>query len=82
MFASTLNTSYQTPGTKAGSVASRFLRRLNMGALASAMFVALALLSNTQGKDSGPSKPAAPRAAKTELAIHPQITGKATPDKE
>jgi hypothetical protein len=40
-----------------------------MGALAFAMFVALALLSNTQGKDAGPGKLSAPRAAKTEVVI-------------
>jgi hypothetical protein len=69
MFASALDASYHRPGTKGASVASRFLRQLNMGALAFAMFVALALLSNTQGKDAGPGKLSAPRAAKTEVVI-------------
>ena len=40
-----------------------------MGNLACAMFVALALLSNTQGKDAGPGKLSAPRATKTEVVI-------------
>jgi len=56
MLASALDASYHRPSTKGGSVASRLLRRLNMGTLAFAMFVALALLSNTQGKDAGPRK--------------------------
>jgi hypothetical protein len=40
-----------------------------MGALAFAMFVALALVSN--GKDSETSKAVLPRAAKTEVIITP-----------
>ena len=61
--------SYHRPSTKGSLVASRFLKQLNMGTLAFAMFVALALLSNKQGKDSGPAKPSAPRATKTEVVI-------------
>ena len=38
-----------------------------MGILACAMFVTLALLSNTPGKDAGPGKLSAPRAAKTQV---------------
>jgi hypothetical protein len=78
MFASTPDTSYHSPATKGASVASWFLRRLNMGALAFAMFVALALLSNTQGTNAGPGRLSAARAAKSEIAIHPQMTGKIT----
>src|SRR6266496_730163 len=46
---------------------SRFLGYLNTRTLAFAMFVALALLSNTHGKDSETSKSALPKAAKTEV---------------
>ena len=69
MFAPALDASYQGPGTKGSPVVCRFLKQLNMGTLACAMFVALALLSNTQGKDSGPGKLSAPRAARTEVFI-------------
>ena len=63
MFAPALNASHHGPDTKGSPVACRFLRQLNMGTLACAMFVALALLSNTQGKDAGPEKLSAPRVA-------------------
>ena len=69
MFASALEASYHGPSTKGSRFTSRFLKQLNMGSLAFAMFVALALLSNTQGKDSGPGKLSAPRAARTEVFI-------------
>src|SRR5437588_7882191 len=69
MFASAFDVSYHRHATKVGSVASRFLGYLNTRSLAFAMFVALALLSNTQGKDSGPGKLSAPRAARTEVFI-------------
>ena len=69
MFAPTLDISYHGPGTKGRPVACRFLKQLNMGTLAVAMFVALALLSNTQGKDARPEKLSASRAAKTEVVI-------------
>ena len=69
MFAPALDASYRGPGTKGSPVACRFLRQLNMGNLACAMFVALALLSNTQGKDAGPGKLSAPPATKTEVVI-------------
>src|SRR5947207_14262564 len=67
MFAHALDVSYHGPGTKGSAVTCRFLKQLNMGTLACAMFVALALLSNTQGKDAGPGKLSAPRSAKTEV---------------
>ena len=67
MFASAFDVSYHGPDTKGSPVACRFLRQLNMGTLACAMFVALALLSNTPGKDAGPGKLSAPRAAKTQV---------------
>jgi hypothetical protein len=69
MFASALDASYHRPGTEGGGVASRFLRQLNMGTLACAMFIALALLSNTQGKDAGPGTLSAPRAPKTQVVV-------------
>ena len=69
MFAPALDASYHGPGTKGSPVLCRFLKQLNMGTLACAMFVALALLSNTQGKDAGPGKLSAPRAATTEVVI-------------
>ena len=69
MFAPAHDASYHGIGPKASPVTCRFLKQLNMGTLACAMFVALALLSNTQGKDAGPGKLSAPRAAKTEVVI-------------
>lgn len=69
MFASALDTTHHGP-TQNSPFVSRFLKQLNMGSLAFAMFVALALLSNTQGKDAGPGRSSAPRAANTEVAIN------------
>ena len=69
MFATALEASYHGPSTKGSRFTSRFLKQLNMGSLAFAMFVALALLSNTQGKDSGPGKLSAARATRTEVFI-------------
>jgi len=67
MFASAFDASYHGSDTKGSPVACRFLRQLNMSTLACAMFVALALLSNTQGKDAGLGKLSAPRAAKAQV---------------
>lgn len=69
MFAPAFDASYHGPDTKGSPVACRLLRQLNMGTLACAMFVALALLSNTQGKDAKPGKLSAPEAATTEVVI-------------
>lgn len=69
MFAPAFDASYHGPDTKGSPVACRFLRQLNMGTLACAMFIALAFLSNPQGKDAGPGKLSAPRAATTEVVI-------------
>jgi hypothetical protein len=69
MFAPAFEASYQGPNTKGSLVARRFLRQLNMGTLACAMFVALALLSSTQEKDAGPGELSAPRTAKTRVLI-------------
>ena len=69
MFAPALDASCHGSAIKGSPVVCRFLKQLNMGTLACAMFVALALLSNTQGRDSGPGKLSAPRAEKTEVVI-------------
>ena len=55
----------------AGRVAALFpiLKHLNTGTLALAMFVALALLSSMQGKDSQTRKSAPVNATKTEVTI-------------
>jgi hypothetical protein len=58
MFAAALDASYHRSRTKGGLVASWFLKQLNMRTLACAMFVALALLSNTASKDAGPESSA------------------------
>jgi hypothetical protein len=69
MFAPAFNVSCHWPDTKERPVARRFLGHLNMGTLACAMFVALALLSSTQKNDAGPGKLSAPRTAKTRVLI-------------
>ena len=69
MFAPAFEASDHRPNTKGSPVACRFLRQLNMGTLACAMFLALALLSNMQGKDADLGKLSAPRAAKTDVVI-------------
>jgi plastocyanin len=51
------------------SALSPILKHLNTGTLAIAMFVALALLSSTQGKDSQTRESAPVKATKTEVAI-------------
>jgi hypothetical protein len=43
---------YRKPATRCVTVLTPFLRHLNTGTLASVMFVALALLSSTHGKNS------------------------------
>src|SRR5438552_16368675 len=48
---------------------SPILKHLNTGTLASAMFVTLALLSSTHGKDPQTREPALVRATKTEVVI-------------
>jgi len=69
MFAPAFDASYHGLDTEENLVARRFLRHLNMGTLACAMFVALALLSSTQENDTGPGKLSAPRTAKTRVLI-------------
>jgi len=43
---------YRKPATRCVTVLTPFLRHLNTGTLALVMFVALALLSNTHGKEA------------------------------
>ncbi len=69
MFAPALNASHHGPDTKGSPVACRFLRQLNMGTLAFVMFVALALLSSTHGKNSEARESAPQKATKTEVVI-------------
>jgi hypothetical protein len=59
----------QVRHTKCVSVLSPFLRHLNMGTLALVMFVALALLIATRGKDSETRRSAPTKATKTEIII-------------
>jgi hypothetical protein len=78
MFTSPFHGYYHRRTTRSRPSGSRFLGYANTRSLAFAMFVALALLSNTRGKDAGPGRLSAPRAAKNEIAIHPQTTAKVT----
>jgi plastocyanin len=59
----------QVRHTKCVSLLSPFLRHLNMGTLALVMFVALALLITTRGKDSETRRSAPTKATKTEIII-------------
>ncbi len=54
------------------SVLSPFLRHLNMGTLAFIMFVALALLSTTRGKEAETREPAPIETTKSEVIIDKQ----------
>src|SRR5882724_9830956 len=54
------------------SVLSPFLRHLNMGTLAFIMFVALALLSTTRGKEAETREPAPVETTKSEVIIDKQ----------
>ena len=67
MFGSLL--SHQKHTTKRVSVLYPLLRHLNAGTLAFAMFVAVALLSSTNGEDSETRASAPVKAIKTEVAI-------------
>jgi plastocyanin len=57
----------RTRPTNCVSVLSPFLRHLTIGTLALAMFVALALLSTTRGKDSKTRKSAPAKGTKIEV---------------
>jgi len=67
MFASPIH--HQKYSPRCVSALSPILKHLNTGTLAFAMFVALALLSSTHGKDSRIGKSAPVKATKTEVAI-------------
>ena len=57
---------YPKPPASCVSVLTAFLRHVNTGTLAFVMFVAVALLNTTHGKDSASTPP---KAAKTEVVI-------------
>ena len=57
------------PTIKCVSLLPLFLRHLNMGTLALAMFVALALLSTIRSKDSATRRSAPTKATKPEVII-------------
>src|ERR1700745_3049593 len=67
MFASPIY--HQKYPARCVSALSPILKHLNTGTLAIAMFVALALLSSTQGKDSQTRESAPVKATRTEVAI-------------
>ena len=60
---------HQKHTARRGSVLSPILKHLNTGTLALAMFVVLALLSSTHGKDSQTRDSAPVRVTKTEVTI-------------
>jgi plastocyanin len=59
----------QKQATKCVTVLSPFLRHLNTGTLAFVMFVALAFLSNTHGKNPEIRESASSKKTKTEVVI-------------
>ena len=67
MFASALH--HRKHMARGVSVLCPLLKHLNTGSLALAMFVAVALLSSTHGKDSETRASAPVKAIKTEVAI-------------
>ena len=60
---------YRLPATSPAIVLRSLVRHVNMGALAFVIFVALALLNATHGKDFETRGSAPPKAPKTEVAI-------------
>jgi len=62
-------TPYQKRIARSVSVSSRSLRRLNMDTLAFVLFVALALLSTTRGREAETRESASAKAIKTEVVI-------------
>jgi plastocyanin len=60
---------YRLPATSRAIVLGPLVRHVNMGALAFVMFVALALLNATQGKDFETRSSAPPKATKIEVVI-------------
>ena len=60
---------YQRGIPKRVTVLSPFLRHLNAGTLAFVLFVALALLSSTRGKELETRSPASPKATTTRAIL-------------
>ena len=60
---------YQNRTTRSVSVLSPFLRHVNTGTLAFLLFVALALLSTTRGREAGTRESAPAKATKSEIVI-------------
>ena len=60
---------YRKPATRCASVFIPFIRHVNTGSLAFVMFVALALLSSTHGKNSEARESPPPKATTTEVII-------------
>ena len=63
---------YPKPTTRCVTVLTPFLRHLNTGTLAFIMFVALALLSNTRGKEAETRELAPVETTKSEVIIDKQ----------
>jgi hypothetical protein len=63
---------YRKPTTRCVTVLTPFLRHLNTGTLAFIMFVALALLSNTRGKEAETRELAPVETTKSEVLIDKQ----------
>ena len=60
---------YQNRTTRSVSVLSPFLRHVNTGTLAFVLFVALALLSTTRGREAETRESPSAKAIKTEVVI-------------
>src|SRR5205809_6397508 len=60
---------YQNRTTRSVSVLFPFLRHVNIGTLAFVLFVALALLSTTRGREAETRESASAKAIKTEVVI-------------
>jgi plastocyanin len=61
---------FRWPASRYVSVISPFVKHVNTGTLVLAMFVAVALLNTTHGKNVEPRRSAALEALKTEVVIH------------
>ena len=60
---------YRKPATRCVTVLTPLIRQVNTGTLAFVMFIALALLSATHGKDSETRESAPLKATKAEVVI-------------
>ena len=65
-------THYRKPTTRCVTVLTPFLRHLNTGTLAFIMFLALALLNTTRGKETETREPAPVETTKSEVIIDKQ----------